>query len=934
MSVYKKTQANKLLVLLLVISVFLISMPGFAGAATGTDPNFTSGSSSLVLETQLSGESTNRHTLPERLWVNGDTLYVAVRSTHKMTNMTIGTATSYDFLRFDTHEFIYVDGTPLDPLMAPVVNGNDKDAHWTVFLFHTSDLVSSGTGVYPITVTSSVVGKGHWLENEITIMVPHVKATITKTWIGGPMDPINIQLYKESSTTTRQTHEGLIPLTAVNGQATYTWNPLPYTDDFGNVLTYSIEEPTGGSGYDVDFTNNGFTPDDTDPALIGSYSWSLTNTYSASGSLDLSGTKTLTGRDLEDEEFEFDLYEGETFVETVSNDEDGDFSFTTLNFDMDDVGTKTYTVIEKGGSLGGVTYDETEHTVDVTISDNDDGTLDVTVTSDNESSLDFTNTYAATGSLDLSGTKTLNGRDLVAGEFKFELYEGEYEGGEETPLETVSNDKDGDFSFTTLNFDLDDVGTKTFTVVEETGVLGGVTYSTSKYTVTVSISDNGDGTLDITVTSDNESSLDFTNNYAATGSLDLSGTKTLTGRDLEDEEFEFELYEGDTLLETVSNDEDGDFGFTALNFDMDDIGTKTYTVIEKDDGSGGVTYDDTEYTIDVTISDNGDGTLDVTVTSENDSSLDFTNSYAATGSLDLSGTKTLTGRDLEDEEFEFDLYEGDTLLETVSNDEDGDFSFTTLNFDLDDVGMKTYTVIEKDDGLGGVSYDATEHTIDVTIADNGDGTLDVTVTSENESSLDFTNDYAATGSLDLSGTKTLTGRDLAAGEFEFELYEGDTLLETVSNDADGDFSFTTLNFDLDDVGMKTYTVIENNNGLSGVTYDTNSYTMEVMIADNGDGTLAIDVTGASPAELNFTNTFIATITIITEPVPLAEPTTVPVVEPTAIPTIQIVSEPIPKAGESGPLWPIGLVLLALAGGISFIVHRSEGRKEQRNRNNK
>ena len=134
--------------------------------------------------------------------------------------------------------------------------------------------------------------------------------------------------------------------------------------------------------------------------------------------------------------------------------------------------------------------------------------------------------------------------------------------------------------------------------------------------------------------------------------------------------------------------------------------------------------------------------------------------------------------------------------------------------------------------------------------------------------------------------------------------------------------------------MKTYTVIENNNGLSGVTYDTNSYTMEVMIADNGDGTLAIDVTGASPAELNFTNTFIATITIITEPVPLAEPTTVPVVEPTAIPTIQIVSEPIPKAGESGPLWPIGLVLLALAGGISFIVHRSEGRKEQRNRNNK
>src|SRR5690606_32126882 len=115
-----------------------------------------------------------------------------------------------------------------------------------------------------------------------------------------------------------------------------------------------------------------------------------------------------------------------------------------------------------------------------------------------------------------------------------------------------------------------------------------------------------------------------------------------------------------------------------------------------------------------------------------------------------------------------------------------------------------------------ISYATNTHTVDVTITDNGDGTLDVDVTSDNADSLNFTNSYSAAGHLDLSGTKTLNGRALAADEFWFELHEGEELLETVGNLADGSFSFATLHFDLSDVGEKTYTIVEKVGTLGGI----------------------------------------------------------------------------------------------------------------------
>ncbi|MDN5315324.1 MAG: hypothetical protein PWP10_4074, partial [Clostridiales bacterium] len=192
------------------------------------------------------------------------------------------------------------------------------------------------------------------------------------------------------------------------------------------------------------------------------------------------------------------------------------------------------------------------------------------------------------------------------------------------------------------------------------------------------------------------------------------------------------------------------------------------------------------------------------------------------------------------------------------------------------------------------------------------------------------------------GTKTLTGRDLEEGEFTFELFEGDDTsgepFRSATNDADGNFSFATINYTLEDVGSKTYTVIEQSGELSGIIYDTNSYTIVVNISDNGDGTLSIDFSETSddPEDINFINS-VQVIIIEDDETPLADPTTVPTTLPTidpeitipqasadpTLPTIEIVQDQIPQSGEKTPLWPLGAGLLLIAGGMVYLLNRKE-----------
>lgn len=374
--------------------------------------------------------------------------------------------------------------------------------------------------------------------------------------------------------------------------------------------------------------------------------------YAASGSLDLSGMKTLTGRDLVEGEFTFELYEGDDTsgepFRTANNDSFGYFSFETIDFTQNDTGTKTYTVVERPGELGGVEYDENSYTVTVEITDNENGTLTVTPSfSGNNDGIVFNNTYSASGSISFSGMKILTGRDLEEGEFTFELYEqsepiyedypdqirlADIEDGE--PIRTATNDEDGSFSFESISFTQADVGTRVYTIVEQTGDLGGVEYDDTVYTFIIHIEDNGDGTLNIYFDeeSDDPEAIGFTNSYTATGSFDLSGTKTLTGRDLTADEFTFELYEGDDTsgepFRTATNDAEGSFSFETITYTQDEIGTWTYTIAEQIGDLEGIIYDTNTYTIVVSVTDNGDGTLAVETTDDSDDpeSINFFNS--------------------------------------------------------------------------------------------------------------------------------------------------------------------------------------------------------------------------------------------------------------------------------------------------------------------
>ena len=575
------------------------------------------------------------------------------------------------------------------------------------------------------------------------------------------------------------------------------------------------------------------------------------NKYAATGEYKPEGLKTLTGRTLtENDKFTFEVKEGDKVVSTGTNDATGKIDFSTIRYTLADVGEHTYTVTEVKGELGGVDYSTESYTVTVTVSDNGNGTLNV-VTSENAKALNFTNEYSATGEYKPEGTKTLTGRTLTANDkFTFEVKEGE------KVVSTGTNDETGKIDFTKIKYTLDNVGTHTYTVTEIKGELGGVDYSTASYTVTVTVTDNGDGTLNVAA-SDNAKALNFTNIYSATGEYKPEGTKTLTGRALtENDEFTFEVKEGEKVVSTGTSDETGKIDFTKINYTLADVGEHTYTVTEVKGELGGVDYSTASYTVTVTITDNGDGTLNV-VASDNAKALNFTNEYSATGEYKPEGTKTLTGRALtENDEFTFEVKEGEKVVSTGTSDETGKIDFSTIDYTLADVGEHTYTVTEVKGELGGVDYSTASYTVTVNVTDNGDGTLNV-ATSANGKALNFTNIYSAEGSVLFEGTKHITGRTMNEEDiFTFEVREGEELIQTVTNGADGKINFESIAYTLEDVGTHEYTVKETSEDGDGITADTKVYTVTATVTDNGDGTLNV-ATSENAKELTFVNTYAA-----------------------------------------------------------------------------
>ena len=452
----------------------------------------------------------------------------------------------------------------------------------------------------------------------------------------------------------------------------------------------------------------------------------FTNTYAAKeAKLQLEAKKVLNGKAIEAGQFEFELKENGTVLHTVSNDANGKIQFPELKFTQEE--TRTFTISEKAGDVAGVEYDPNAYEVTVVVKDNGQGQLVATATG--AENLTFTNVYkAAKTSATIKAKKVLNGKELAADAYTFELKE------KDAVVAEAKNAASGEVVF---NVNYTEAGEHTYTITEKPGTEAGVTYSTESHTVKVTVADNGQGQLVATVENPNAERV-FTNTYkepAPTAtSATLEFTKELTGRALVDGEFQFELYEDTNKLDTKTN-QAGKVTFNAINYNAE--GVHTYTVKEVNAGATGITYD-TEKTAVVTVTkDAATNALKATV--EYPAGSVFTNSFKAPAvEATIEATKKLEGKELAADAYTFELKEKGAVVATAKNTAEGKVAFVRS---FEEAGTHTYTLVEKVGTEEGIEYDKTEHTVTVTVVADGQGLLTATVSYADGKAVVFTNKY-------------------------------------------------------------------------------------------------------------------------------------------------------------------------------------------------
>ena len=658
-------------------------------------------------------------------------------------------------------------------------------------------------------------------------------------------------------------------------------NKADGTVDFGDITfdkagtyTYTIREEKGSlSGVTYDESEKTVTvkvSDNGEGKLIAEVSGAgdeaaLKNEYApSSAAADITAKKSLTGRDLKDGEFSFTISAAEGTPmpanTTVTNKADGTVDFGEVTYTK--AGTYTYTIREEKGNLGGVTYDESEKTVTVKVSDDGKGQLIAEVSGAGDEAA-FKNEYAPSSiTADITAKKSLTGRDLKDGEFSFTI-----SAAEDTPMPantTVTNKADGTVDFGKITYTK--AGTYTYTIKEEKGNLGGVNYDNSEKTVTVTVKDNLDGKLTATVSGDGDAA-EFENTYKAEETTaNITAKKSLTGRDLKDGEFSFTISaaEGTPMPAntTVTNKADGTVDFGKITYTK--AGTYTYTIKEDNGNLGGVTYDDSEKTVTVTVKDNLDGKLTATVSGDGDAA-EFKNTYKAEETTaNITAKKSLTGRDLKDGEFSFTISaaEGTPMpaQTTVTNKADGTVDFGEITYTK--AGTYTYTIREDKGNLGGVTYDDSEKSVTVKVSDNGEGKLIAEVTGDGEDAA-FANHYDAAGSAAISGTKTVNGgskTDKLDG-FTFTLTETDASGKALEGaktlkaitDKEGKFSFEEIPYTLNDAGTHYY-LLDETDIPEGYSRNFKAALLTVTVTDQGDGTLDVQIEGMPEGGV-FDNTF-------------------------------------------------------------------------------
>ena len=740
--------------------------------------------------------------------------------------------------------------------------------------------------------------------------------------------------------------------------------------------------------------------------------------YKAAGGLNLA--KTLTGRDMTDGQFIIKIApndeaaanlldlptEGRVVSMPAASDEvqvavsalTGDAVITQGDARQE---AYTYKVAEQGTAPGGYTYDTTERTVSITVAgDPTKGTLTATTVvsggpegsktyvyssnatgSQEAAVVPFNNSYKAAGEVGITATKSLTGRDLTEGEFNFAV---KYASGGDDLL-TASNKADGSIDFGKLSYTTETLAklvtdghakkavkdgkpawTIPYNAYEKTDSLPrGVSAQTQLISFTVTVVDNGDGTL--TATADTGNRLKFQNVYStgAPVSVGLSGMKVLksdaglTPASIEGK-FTFTVTSDDAAAPmpqkaTATNDANGNVDFGDIKFTLDDLnkalGTNGTRVADADDetkgasseeaatdaagqsasdqgsaagadseeqgnaaasdgteqgqgaavvtgeGTGaasvstaankvagaedadqasaqsdepatragvarshtftykvtesgsadGVTNDTETKTVKFEVTDHGDGKLTVQrVGGDPAAAFTFTNTYSvqpvdSSVTDQVTVTKNLTGRDMKAVEFEFQLLEGTNVVATGTNDASGKVALKQITYTKP--GTHSYMLREVGGGThkAGVEYDGSVFAVTTTVTDNGNGTLSATHKVDNDANaVGFTNSYApAATSVTLGASKVLNGKSLEDGEFSFALEGEDGTRLTAGNDANGMVAFPAIQYS--ETGTYQYTLSEVKGSETGVTYDEAAYAVTVAVEDDGEGSLVATV---------------------------------------------------------------------------------------------
>lgn len=626
-----------------------------------------------------------------------------------------------------------------------------------------------------------------------------------------------------------------------------------------------------------------------------------------------------------------------------------------MTFTQDDAGkTFVYAASETKGGGAGYKNDEATYRVEISVEhDAATATLIVTTTVKDASggvvgepvevtnasterattSVGFKNSYSASteteggASATMSTTKTLEGRPLEADEFEFQVA---YAGGDKAVVKDgVTNAADGTVDFGSFDYTTETLAqmvearyaTKTvdettgnatwtiqYTASEVTDGLAdaGVTATKESFTFTITVVDNGDGTL--TATANLPEDHGFKNTYNSTGEGGLPVTVTPAGTKVIDAEdglapnldelagkFTFTLSSNDPNApmpegngNVATNDAQGNVTFGAIEFSLDDLNkaldaqagtdegidtqevggtpreyTFTYQVTE----SGGVDYVQNDETtvreFSYTVHDDGKGNLTVTREPEAGALFTFTNTYTVepelsspTGEGQLTITKTLIGRDMNQGEFSFKLSAVSSGWWTAAtNPAAGDGEAANITFGeilFTEPGTYQYTLQEENTNKGGVEYDTSVYTVTAEVKDTGTGELEVTwsINGTQDKTVAFENTYEAKpASMSFGASKVLTGRDLEDGEFSFQVTDetGEAIYANGTNDAAGTVNFDPITFNQagtyhlwisevlpEDDDAETEGIQSEN-----VTYDETRYELVVTVEDNGTGNLEV-----------------------------------------------------------------------------------------------